>query len=595
MADEIVGGLKEIKRELMEVQDQMAGLDAGSEQFVKLSQKAGELRDKMKDVKEAVSANAGPAFESFGNNLSIASSQLGSLDLAGFGESMKRMGGNIKGVDLKSFSSGLSSVTSGFGALGKAILTNPIFLLVGVIVAIVANFDKLVNAGGLVGKVFGSIKAAIDFVIDGLVEFSDWIGLTDTKADERAENEKKRQEEEAKIQEKALEDKKRAEEKAQAEEKARQEKAASEAKARRDKAIADEKARQEKIKQDQTSLTEFIKQEEEKRYQDTLDAQDKELRQLELTYKSKKDLAHGNKDLLTQLDADYLKSKASIEEKYLKITAEKELEIAKKNAELLREMKMEQIAEEEALAQEIQNIKQGEVQTDIQNVRDAFFEKIEQAKKYGQDYVVLEQERDRQIKEIEDEVAKKREENLKKQIEDEQKLQNAKYDIAKQYITAAQSLTDAMTTTGLISAKKAFEIGKALSIAQTTISTIQGVQNALNAPQLVGGPIGMALNVANAIAIGAAGAASIAKIASTQYQGAKGGGGGVNVPTPNLNAGGAMGGSMGGQSPAALNLSALQGNTSVAPLQTYVVAGQVSSAQQAEFKIKNTASILGGG
>ena len=65
-----------------------------------------------------------------------------------------------------------------------------------------------------------------------------------------------------------------------------------------------------------------------------------------------------------------------------------------------------------------------------------------------------------------------------------------------------------------------------------------------------------------------------------------------SVPSPS---GGAMGGGGGGQSPAALNLSGLQGNTSVAPLQTYVLAGQVSGAQQAEFKIKNTASILGGG
>jgi hypothetical protein len=49
------------------------------------------------------------------------------------------------------------------------------------------------------------------------------------------------------------------------------------------------------------------------------------------------------------------------------------------------------------------------------------------------------------------------------------------------------------------------------------------------------------------------------------------------------------------QSPSALNLSFLEGNVNTAPLQTYVLAGQVSNAQQAEFKIKNTASILGGG
>ena len=77
-------------------------------------------------------------------------------------------------------------------------------------------------------------------------------------------------------------------------------------------------------------------------------------------------------------------------------------------------------------------------------------------------------------------------------------------------------------------------------------------------------------------------------IAATKYQSSTSPSG--TQPSPNLSGGGG-----GGQSPAALNLSAIQGNTNTAPIQSYVLAGQVSSAQQAEFKIKNTASILGGG
>jgi len=127
MADEIVSGLKGIKKELKEVQDRMIGLSAGSDEFVKLSQKAGELRDRMKDVKEAVNSNAGPAIESFGNNLGIAQGQLMSLDLEGFGDSMKRMAGNVKAVDFKSFKDGISNIGDGLASLGKALLSNPIF------------------------------------------------------------------------------------------------------------------------------------------------------------------------------------------------------------------------------------------------------------------------------------------------------------------------------------------------------------------------------------------------------------------------------------------------------------------------------------
>ncbi len=133
MADEILSGLRGIKTELRAVQDQMAGLDAGSQEFVKLSQKAGELRDRMKDVKEAVNANAGPAIASFGNNLSIARGQIMELDLEGFGQSMTRMASNVKSVDFKSFKDGLASMGSGLASLGRALLTNPIFLIINLL------------------------------------------------------------------------------------------------------------------------------------------------------------------------------------------------------------------------------------------------------------------------------------------------------------------------------------------------------------------------------------------------------------------------------------------------------------------------------
>ena len=141
MADEILSGLKAIKTELKLVQDQMAGLDAGSKEFIKLSEKAGQLRDRMKDVKEAVNANAGPAIENFSNNLGIAQGQLMSLDLEGFGDSMKRMAGNVKAVDFKTFKDGISSIGDGLGSLGKALLSNPIFWIAGAIAGAVAAMN----------------------------------------------------------------------------------------------------------------------------------------------------------------------------------------------------------------------------------------------------------------------------------------------------------------------------------------------------------------------------------------------------------------------------------------------------------------------
>ena len=243
MADEILSGLKGIKTELRAVQDQMAGLDAGSQEFVKLSQKAGELRDKMKDVAEAVNANAGPAIGSFGNNLSIARGQLGELDITGFGESMKRMGANVKSVSFKDMGEGLKSVTGGFSTLGKALLTNPIFLIATAILGIVANFEKLTKAGGLVGKIFSAIGDFVNSAKEAFFAFTDAIGLTDMKADELAEK---------------------------------------------------QKARNEKLKADSKTLNEELNKQREDNYKRTLSDRDREIRETTAKYQRLWELANGN-------------------------------------------------------------------------------------------------------------------------------------------------------------------------------------------------------------------------------------------------------------------------------------------------------------
>lgn len=553
MADEILNGLKGIKTELRAVQDQMAGLDAGSQEFVKLSQKAGELRDRMKDVTEAVNANAGPAISNFGNNLNIARGQLGELDITGFGESMKRMGANVKAVSFKDMSEGLKSVTGGFASLGKALLTNPIFLLGTAVALIITNFEKLTQAGGLVGKIFSSIGDFVNGAKNAFLSLTDAIGLTDTKADELAEK---------------------------------------------------QKARNEKLKADSKTLNEELNKQREENYKRTLSDREREIRETTLKYQRLWELANGDAKKQKEIMSVMNDELAQVNDKYDKLDADKRKAAAEKRKAEEEKKKKETIDRRKALSD-------FNAQQDAEDYQMAL-DQTEQMGKLGQD--LTDKERERAIEKTE--IAKTAYETLdgydkvfvaqqleradeasQKQIEMERKVQQSKLEIAVQYLNAAQSLTDAMTTSGLLSAEKSFKISKALGITQTTISTIMGVQNALNAVSTVPEPFGMALKVANAVSIGAAGAASIAKIAASQFNANGGaGGGGINTPSmPSPSGGGGAMSAPSAQSPSALNLSFLQGNTSVAPLQTYVLAGQVSNAQQAEFKIKNTASILGGG
>jgi hypothetical protein len=552
MADEILSGLKGIKAEIKAVQDQMIGLDAGSQEFVKLAQRAGELRDQMKDVAEAVNANAGPAIGNFGNNLSIARGQLGELDITGFGESMKRMGANVKSVSFKDMTEGVKSVGGGFASLGKALLTNPIFLIATAILGIVANFEKLTQAGGLVGKIFGTIGDFVNTAKDAFFAFTDAIGLTDTKAAELAEAQKKRNEE----------------------------------------MIADTKKANDEVDKMREGMA-----------RGRMTERAKELADIQKWFDEQLYAARGSEELRNEIIAVAREKRDEINAKYDKLDGEKATAAAEKKKALDEKEQKEKIDRRKVLSD-------FNAEQDAEDYQMAL-EQTEQMGKLGQE--MTDKERERAIEKTEiaktayetldgydkvfvDQQLQRADEASQKQIEIERNVQRSKLEIAVQYLNAAQSLTDAMTTSGLISAEKAFKISKALGITQTTISTIMGVQNALNAVSTVPEPFGMALKVANAVAIGAAGAASIAKIAASQFNpGGGGGGGGLNTSTmPSPSGGGAMSAPT-SQSPSALNLSFLQGNVNAAPLQTYVLAGQVSNAQQAEFKIKNTASILGGG
>ena len=125
------------------------------------------------------------------------------------------------------------------------------------------------------------------------------------------------------------------------------------------------------------------------------------------------------------------------------------------------------------------------------------------------------------------------------QTDEETKVRNAYFESSKQSIVALQGFSDFYFAIRMANVKKGsaeeekaarnqFKINKGLAIAQATISTIQGVINALTAQSVIPEPAGTILKIASAVAIGAAGAANIAKIAAKQFDA---GGGGATIPS----------------------------------------------------------------
>jgi len=131
-------GIRGLKAELKDLKSQMVGLDAGSKEYQQASEKAGVLGDKIKEVNENVKASSGgTGFEKLSNNLGLVQDDLMNLDFAGVSEKMKQMAVISKGMTFTEVIGGLKNMGSGLLSLGKAILANPLFLMVGVIVGIV--------------------------------------------------------------------------------------------------------------------------------------------------------------------------------------------------------------------------------------------------------------------------------------------------------------------------------------------------------------------------------------------------------------------------------------------------------------------------
>ena len=162
-----------------------------------------------------------------------------------------------------------------------------------------------------------------------------------------------------------------------------------------------------------------------------------------------------------------------------------------------------------------------------------------------------------------------------------------------------QSLTDAFAGKSIESQKKAFNVKKAASLAQTTIETYLAAQSAFASQIIPGDPTSP---VRGAIAAGlaiASGLARVAVIAKTKFEGggggASGGGGDGNLGT--FSQGG------GGQPPQGLTSQntvtqlnpdgtvAGQGNREAAPMKAYVVESESRAVTERVNKLSNNSKI----
>jgi hypothetical protein len=187
-----LGGVREVRQQIKQLRGELINATDPAE-VARLSDNIGQLSDKLKDANEKANVFAsGSKFEQAGNAIGLMKSQIASLDFEGAGESAALFANRIKAINPAEFGTQIKGLVSVVGNLGKAfismgatILMNPIFLIAAAVAAIIAAVAALLNKLGLlkpilnaIGDVFRAIGEAIDWVIQKIKDFLDWLELT---------------------------------------------------------------------------------------------------------------------------------------------------------------------------------------------------------------------------------------------------------------------------------------------------------------------------------------------------------------------------------------------------------------------------------
>lgn len=205
----------------------------------------------------------------------------------------------------------------------------------------------------------------------------------------------------------------------------------------------------------------------------------------------------------------------------------------------------------------------------------------------------LTEQQNKDLEAINDKYRKEEEEKNKKALEKERAIQAAKVRMASDAFGVIGSLANTFAKDTEESQRKAFEINKAVGIAQALIQTYQAAQGAYLSQLSIPSPDApIRAKVAAGVAT-AVGLANVAAIAAQKFEYTGG-----DTPSPPSGAGGLGGGTGLESQPPAFNVVGQSGFNQIAmalgqdqpPLQAFVVSQDVTTAQQLNNAIIQTAT-----
>jgi hypothetical protein len=609
-------GVENLTAQLRILKKELATLDPNSSKFQELANQAGEVKDKINDASEAMNANAGSAFERLSNNANLLKDRLLNMDLEGVTSSVKGLAGQVSGLSFKGAIDGIKGLGGALKALGTALLTNPIFMLVAALAMI----------GG-----------AIKMILDDQREDVDAANKAIDKSNEQRHNVERLRMAQAAGNEKALADLKRKsmqedlkDTKAKIDNLMYQEKRAYGLSEQQEKDLDDlrNKYAQQRVDyeiqavNEMMNLNRMILENEKTVYQSKLSARQIELQSLDEWYAKQMTMAGDNERALEAANDAYFVKKGQITDKYNKEDAAKSKAASDKrkaddkaaadallkaqeeiSAQIL-EWQNEDAAAEVAANEARLKIQEGYYKAEQSLVTDAkekeidalvadYDARFELANGNAEIEKALAEQQAKDIADIEEKYRKEKEDKDKEAAEKEKARIEAKkafwIQATQDTLNVITTLTDVFNNGSEKSAKRAFAINKAASLAQAIIATYLSAQKAY-ASQLTADPTSpIRAQIAAGIAV-AGGLANIAKISKTQFQSTSAGGGGSASGGGGSLGSGGGGGSMTSVTPSfnPLNTSFLNNRPAqTGAVQAYVLSSNVSSAMEANQKVKD--------
>lgn len=181
---------------------------------------------------------------------------------------------------------------------------------------------------------------------------------------------------------------------------------------------------------------------------------------------------------------------------------------------------------------------------------------------------------------------KNSEEEAKNSLATEQSVQEAKFAAVSRTIEGINGLVQAFAGQSEEAQRRAFNINKAVNIANAVMNTATAITKVF--AETTDFTPTQSFRIANAVSIGVAGAAQVAAIARTQFQGS-GGASGITSSIPQAIAAPPQFNVVGdtGVNQLAQTLGQQNGN----PIKAYVVGQDVTNQQSLDRNIQNTASL----